>query len=243
MDINDLGAFLAALRRRHDYFPCAGLPAVRSRPEPLLRRLLLRQDRRRHFRPGAAGQAASPRSRRQFASFMMLFFGRLDAEKGWTKQLHLGALRNNNTRLLQQLGPDTGFDSIGDFPQGAALAALSGPARAREAPAQNDHLQHESGGQLRLRHDARQFSGRQHARQNPVRLRLVVPGPEGRHGMAAQRAVQPRPALALCRHGHRFALVHVLSAPRIFPPGALQSHRARRGSRAKFPNDEMLVAR
>ena len=53
----------------------------------------------------------------------MLFFGRLDAEKGWTKQLHLGALRNNNTRLLGQLGPDTGFDSIGDYPQGAALAA------------------------------------------------------------------------------------------------------------------------
>jgi glucuronate isomerase len=53
---------------------------------------------------------------------MMIFFGRLDAEKGWTKQLHLGALRNNNTRLLRTLGPDTGFDSIGDQPQAAALA-------------------------------------------------------------------------------------------------------------------------
>src|SRR5213075_2926552 len=40
-----------------------------------------------------------------------------------SKQLHLGALRNTNTRLLRQLGPDTGFDSIGDFPQAAALAA------------------------------------------------------------------------------------------------------------------------
>ena len=47
----------------------------------------------------------------------MLFFGRLDAEKGWTKQLHLGALRNVNTRALKTLGRDTGFDSIGDFPQ------------------------------------------------------------------------------------------------------------------------------
>ena len=35
---------------------------------------------------------------------MMLFFRRLDAEKGWTKQLHLGALRSSNTRLLKQLG-------------------------------------------------------------------------------------------------------------------------------------------
>jgi glucuronate isomerase len=52
---------------------------------------------------------------------MMLYFGHLDAGKGWTKQLHLGALRNANTRLLQQLGPDTGSDSIGDWPQAEAL--------------------------------------------------------------------------------------------------------------------------
>jgi glucuronate isomerase len=52
----------------------------------------------------------------------MLFFGQLDAKRGWTKQLHLGALRNNNTRQFRQIGPDTGFDSIGDFPQCQALA-------------------------------------------------------------------------------------------------------------------------
>jgi glucuronate isomerase len=52
----------------------------------------------------------------------MLEFGRWDAAKGWTKQLHLGALRNNNNRLLKALGPDTGFDSIGDFNQARALS-------------------------------------------------------------------------------------------------------------------------
>jgi glucuronate isomerase len=52
----------------------------------------------------------------------MLEFGRWDAQAGWTKQLHLGALRNNNARLLQALGPDTGFDSIGDFNQARALS-------------------------------------------------------------------------------------------------------------------------
>jgi glucuronate isomerase len=54
---------------------------------------------------------------------MMLFFGRLDSDKGWTKQLHLGALRNNNQRRFQALGPNTGFDSISDAPQATALAA------------------------------------------------------------------------------------------------------------------------
>jgi glucuronate isomerase len=41
---------------------------------------------------------------------------------GWTQQFHLGALRNTNTRMLKELGPDTGFDSIGDFQQASALA-------------------------------------------------------------------------------------------------------------------------
>ena len=52
----------------------------------------------------------------------MHFFGVLDAHRGWTKQLHLGALRNNNTRKFNTIGPDTGFDSIGDWPQAQNLS-------------------------------------------------------------------------------------------------------------------------
>ncbi|MBC6996217.1 glucuronate isomerase [Neolewinella lacunae] len=44
------------------------------------------------------------------------------AARGWVMQLHLGALRNNNARGLRELGPDTGFDSIGDFPQASGLS-------------------------------------------------------------------------------------------------------------------------
>jgi glucuronate isomerase len=51
----------------------------------------------------------------------MLFFGRLDAEKGWTKQLHIGALRAVNTRAEAEYGPNTGFDTIGDHGQAASL--------------------------------------------------------------------------------------------------------------------------
>ena len=55
-------------------------------------------------------------------AFLMLFFGHLDAEKGWTKQLHLGALRSVNTRRVAELGADTGYDNIGDWPQASALS-------------------------------------------------------------------------------------------------------------------------
>jgi glucuronate isomerase len=51
----------------------------------------------------------------QFKSAMMIEFGLMDAERGWVQQLHLGALRNNRTRLFQKLGPDIGGDSIGDL--------------------------------------------------------------------------------------------------------------------------------
>ena len=67
------------------------------------------------------GKAVSPEEHESYATFLMLFFGHLDAEKGWVKQLHLGARRNVSSLALSTLGPDTGFDSIGDYRQGAAL--------------------------------------------------------------------------------------------------------------------------
>ena len=75
------------------------------------------------FGRARGGHEATHEEHGRFASYMMLIFGRLDAEKGWTKQLHLGARRNNNTRRFREMGPDTGWDSIGDWPQGDALGA------------------------------------------------------------------------------------------------------------------------
>ena len=75
------------------------------------------------FDRARAGKINTPEQARAFASFMMVFFGRLDAEKGWTKQLHLGALRNVNTQAMRALGRDGGFDSIGDWPQAEPLGA------------------------------------------------------------------------------------------------------------------------
>ena len=69
------------------------------------------------FERARQGKAATAAEKAQFASYMMLEFTRMDFERGWTKQLHLGAQRSVNTTMLERLGPDTGFDSIGDKPQ------------------------------------------------------------------------------------------------------------------------------
>jgi glucuronate isomerase len=59
-----------------------------------------------------------------FKADTMIHLGKMYHAKGWTQQLHLGAIRNNNKRLLSDLGPDTGFDSIGDFSQARALSGF-----------------------------------------------------------------------------------------------------------------------
>lgn len=60
------------------------------------------------------GYRLTSREIQKFKSCMLYEFGRMDHMRGWTQQFHIGALRNNNTRLFNLIGPDTGFDSIGD---------------------------------------------------------------------------------------------------------------------------------
>ncbi|MFZ0828871.1 MAG: glucuronate isomerase [Verrucomicrobiia bacterium] len=122
VDINRFSAFVTALKQRHDFFHAQGCRLSDHGLNHCFADFCTEKTAADIFARARRGKMVSPQEHGQFASFMMLFFGRLDAARGWTKQLHLGALRSANTRLLKQLGPDTGFDSIGDWPQTSALA-------------------------------------------------------------------------------------------------------------------------
>jgi glucuronate isomerase len=122
-EVHDLAQFLEALRERHEYFHAQGCRLSDHGLSHCYADFCSQKTAAAIFARARRGQAASPSEQEQFGAFMMLFFGRWDAGKNWTMQLHLGPLRNNNTRLLSELGPDTGFDSIGDYQQGTALAA------------------------------------------------------------------------------------------------------------------------
>lgn len=119
--ISSFAAFLDALKVRHDAFHSAGGRLSDHGLTHCYATPCNEQTASVIFGKARAGYAASLEEQEQFASFLMLFFGSLDAEKGWTKQLHLGALRSVNSPQLNTLGPDTGFDSIGDWPQARAL--------------------------------------------------------------------------------------------------------------------------
>jgi glucuronate isomerase len=123
IDIGSLEDFVDALSRRHAAFHQMGCRLSDHGLNHVYADDCPRSAAAAIFDRARAGQAATPAEQSAFASYMMLVFGRLDAEKGWTKQLHLGARRNNNTRMMQQAGPDKGFDSIGDWPQADALGA------------------------------------------------------------------------------------------------------------------------
>jgi glucuronate isomerase len=113
--------FVDALANRHDFFHSMGGRLSDHGLNHPYDNFCSEQHAAAIFDKARSGQAATAEEQSQFASNMMLHFGRWDAAKGWTKQLHLGARRNNNTRRVQQMGPDTGWDSIGDWPQIDAL--------------------------------------------------------------------------------------------------------------------------
>lgn len=76
------------------------------------------------FVKARGGGEVSPEEAEQFKTAVLLFLGEAYHEKGWVQQYHIGALRNNNTRMLEKLGPDTGWDSIGDYRQAENLSGF-----------------------------------------------------------------------------------------------------------------------
>ncbi len=126
IECNGLQGFLDALRQRHDFFHAQGGRLSDHGLSDCPAEDCAESEARRSFDEARAGRQIDPAAAAKFRSYLMLYFGRLDAARAWTKQLHLGALRNNSARALRELGPDTGYDSIGDFSQAANLARYLG---------------------------------------------------------------------------------------------------------------------
>jgi glucuronate isomerase len=122
LDVTRLAHLLQALGKRHDDFHHCGCRLSDHGLDFCFAEPCSEREAEQVFDKVRGGSQPTPLESAKFASFLMLFFGRLDAEKGWTKQLHLGAYRNANTRMLKTLGRDTGFDSMGDWPQAAPLS-------------------------------------------------------------------------------------------------------------------------
>ncbi len=114
--------YLAALKSRHDFFATLGCGVSDHGLEEIYAEDYTESEIKNIFDNIRSGKMLSYSDNVKFKSAMLVEFAKWDCEKGWVQQYHLGALRNNNSRMLRQLGADTGWDSIGDFSQAKALA-------------------------------------------------------------------------------------------------------------------------
>src|SRR5262249_40621148 len=100
LEVNSFAGFLQALRKRHDDFQRQGCRLSDHGLDLCPAEECTEAEAATVFDRVRRAEQASSLESAKFASYLMMFFGRLDAEKGWAKQLHLGAYRNGNSRML-----------------------------------------------------------------------------------------------------------------------------------------------
>lgn len=120
--IDSYPSYLSALKSRHDYFAANGCSISDHGLEHIYAEEYTEEEVARFFLNIRSRKEVSYTDQLKFKSAVLFQFAQWDHEKGWVQQYHLGALRNNNARMLRLSGPDTGWDSIGDFNQAKALS-------------------------------------------------------------------------------------------------------------------------
>lgn len=121
-EITDFDSYIEALQDRHRYFHQSGCRLSDHGLETAYAEDYTDSEVKNIFQKIRSGRNLDLSERLKFKSAMMFEFALMDAEASWVQQLHIGAMRNNNTRMFRMLGPDTGYDSIGDVEIARPLA-------------------------------------------------------------------------------------------------------------------------
>ena len=121
IEINNFKNYLDALKNRHNYFNEMGCRLSDHGLEQIYADDFTETEIEHIFTDLLNLKTLNSLQQNKFKSAMLLYFAIWDNEKKWVQQFHLGALRNNNSRMMIQLGADTGWDSIGDFSQAPNL--------------------------------------------------------------------------------------------------------------------------
>lgn len=120
--ISSLNDLLEVLEKRIDFFHDRGCRLADHGLEKIYYSDTYKSELNSAFKKIRSGKTLDDSQKRGLLYYILLQLSKLYKEKGWVQQYHLGALRNTNERMLRKLGPDTGFDSIGDFSQSRTLA-------------------------------------------------------------------------------------------------------------------------
>ncbi|MDR3665451.1 MAG: glucuronate isomerase [Ignavibacteriaceae bacterium] len=120
--VNNFRSYIDALRKRHNYFHDNGCRLSDHGLEITFSCDYTSEEIEKIFSKVILNKELNRDDILKFNSAMLFEFGIMDSEKNWTQQYHIGALRNANSRMYNKLGPDTGYDSIGDFETARPLA-------------------------------------------------------------------------------------------------------------------------
>ena len=115
VEINKFQDMVDALQKRHDFFESMGCRLSDHGIEEFYAADYTQDEIDAIFNKVYGGKELSKEEIHKFKSAMLVVFGEMDYESGWTQQFHYGAIRDNNSKMFKLLGPDTGFDSIGEF--------------------------------------------------------------------------------------------------------------------------------
>lgn len=115
VNISKFQDMIDALQKRHDFFEEMGCRLSDHGIEEFYAADYTDEEINAIFDKVYGGKQLTAEEIDKFKSAMMIVFGEMDYNSGWTQQFHYGAIRNNNTKMFKLLGPDTGFDSIGEF--------------------------------------------------------------------------------------------------------------------------------
>lgn len=115
IDITTFDDLLQALKNRHDFFEAVGCKLSDHGMDMFYAESYTQSEINNIFNKVYGGSQLTNEEIVKFKSAMLHECAVMDWEKGWTQQFHYGVIRNNNTRLFNQLGPDTGFDSMADY--------------------------------------------------------------------------------------------------------------------------------
>ena len=124
VEIHNFSTYLEALEKRHAFFHETGCRLSDHGLETISAEAYTGAQIEAAFSKLRAGEALPAEDAIRFKSAMLYEFAVMDHGRGWVQQYHLGALRNTNSRMFSGLGPDTGFDSMGDFEIAGPLARL-----------------------------------------------------------------------------------------------------------------------
>jgi glucuronate isomerase len=111
-----------ALQKRHDFFESMGCKLSDHGIEEFYAEDYTDAEIEAIFNKVYGGKNLTQEEILKFKSAMMIVFAEMDYATGWAQQFHYGAIRNNNSKMFKLLGPDTGFDSIGEFNTAKACA-------------------------------------------------------------------------------------------------------------------------